>query len=196
MTRYRFFTATSLDGFLADEHDGLDWLLRQPTGPESILPFEEFFADIGAIVTGRTTYQWVLDHEETVDGAWVFTQPTVVFTHRELPLPREGVTTASGDPARHRAALEAAADGKDVWIVGGGDLAAAFARAGMLDEVFVSIAPVTLGAGRPLLGGRVDLELLEHGTNGALLEARFAVVGSGPEPDDGPGRAGRARMDR
>jgi hypothetical protein len=41
----------------------------------------------------------------------------------------------------------------------------------------VSIAPVTLGAGRPLLGGRFDLELREHGTNGALLEARFAVLG-------------------
>jgi len=180
MTRYRYYTATTLDGFLADENDSLDWLLSQPTGEDSILPYETFLAGIGAIVTGRTTYQWVREHEGTVEGAWVFTQPTFLFTHRGLGEVPDGITAVSGDPADHRAALEAAAEGKDVWIVGGGDLAAQFARAGMLDEVFVSIAPVTLGAGKPLLGGRVDLELLEHGVNGALLEARYAVVGARP----------------
>jgi dihydrofolate reductase len=176
MTRYRFFTATTLDGFLADEQDSLDWLLSQPTGDDSILPYDDFVAEIGAIVTGRSTFDWVLAHEGTVEGAWVFTQPTFLFTHREVGQ-REGVTAVSGPPAQHRAALERAADGKDVWIVGGGDLAADFARAGMLDEIFVSIAPVTLGAGKPLLGGRFDLELLEHGRSGALLEARYRVVG-------------------
>lgn len=177
MTAYRFYTATSLDGFLADEHDSLDWLLSQPTGEHSILPYGEFIADIGAIITGRTTFDWVLAHDGVVEGAWVFTQPTFLFTHRGLSAPRQGVTAVSGPPAEHRAAIEAAAAGRDVWIVGGGDLAAECARAGMLDEIFVSIAPVTLGAGRPLLGGRFDLELREHGTNGALLEARFAVLG-------------------
>lgn len=177
MTRYRFFTATSLDGFLADENDSLDWLLSQPTGDESIQPYDDFIAGIGAIVTGRTTYDWVLEHDGSVEGAWVFTQPTFLFTHRVPAEERKGVTVVSGPPAEHRAAIEAAAGDRDVWIVGGGDLAADFARAGMLDEIFVSIAPVTLGAGRPLLGGRFDLELLEHGTNGALLEARYRVVG-------------------
>ena len=118
----------------------------------------------------------MLEHDGDVEGAWVFTQPTFLFTHRAVEQ-REGVTAVSGPPAEQRGAIEVAADGKDVWIVGGGDLAAEFARAGMLDEVFVSIAPVTLGAGRPLLGGRFALELREHGTNGALLEARYALVG-------------------
>ena len=177
MTRYRFYTATSLDGFLADEHDSLDWLLSQPTGEEGILPYDRFIGEVGAIVTGRTTYDWVLEHDGDVEGAWVFTQPTFLFTHRPIAEPRSGITAVSGSPTEHRAAIEQAADGKDVWIVGGGDLAAEFARAGMLDEVFVSIAPVTLGAGRPLLGGRFALELREHGTNGALLEARYALVG-------------------
>lgn len=177
MTRYRFFTATALDGFLADEHDGLDWLLSQPTGEESILPYDDFLAEVGAIVTGRSTYDWVVAHESDVEGAWIYTQPTFLFTHRAPDLERDGVTVVSGPPGGHRAALEEAADGKDVWIVGGGGLAAEFARAGMLDELFVSIAPVTLGAGKPLLGGSFDLELLEHGTNGALLEARYRVVG-------------------
>jgi len=177
MTRYRFFTATTLDGFLADEHDSLDWLLSQPTGDESILPYDDFIAEVGAVVVGRTTYQWVLDHDEAGDTPWAFDQPTFVFTHQDLTPAADHITMVSGPPARHRAALEAAAGGKDVWIVGGGDLAAEFARAGMLEEIFVSIAPVTLGAGRPLLGGRFDLELREHGTNGAQLEARYALLG-------------------
>ena len=176
MTRYRFYTATSLDGFLADEHDSLDWLLSQPTGEESILPYDRFIGEVGAIVTGRTTYDWVLENDGAVEGAWVFTQPTFLFTRRAVEQ-REGVTAVSGPPAEHRAAIEEAASGKDVWIVGGGDLAADFARAGMLDEVFASIAPVTLGAGRPLLGGRFDLELRELGRSGAFLEASYAVVG-------------------
>ena len=176
MTRYRFFTATSLDGFLADEHDSLDWLLSQPTGEESILPYDDFIAEVGAIVTGRTTYDWVLEHDGDVEGAWVFTQPTFLFTHHAVEQ-REGVTAVSGPPAEQRGAIEVAADGKDVWIVGGGDLVAEFARAGMLDEVCVSIAPVTLGTGRPLMGGRFDLELRELGRSGAFLEARYEVVG-------------------
>ena len=176
MTRYRFYTATSLDGFLADEHDSLDWLLSQPTGEEGILPYDRFIGEVGAIVTGRTTYDWVLENDGAVEGAWVFTQPTFLFTRRAVEQ-REGVTAVSGPPAEHRAAIEEAASGKDVWIVGGGGLAADFARAGMLDEVFASIAPVTLGAGRPLLGGRFDLELRELGRSGAFLEASYAVVG-------------------
>ena len=180
MTRYRFHTATSLDGFLADEHDSLDWLLSQPTGEEGILPYDRFIGEVGAIVTGRTTYDWVLEHDGEDDpgngSPWAYEQPTFLFTHRAVEQ-REGVTAVSGPPAEQRGAIEVAADGKDVWIVGGGDLAAEFARAGMLDEVCVSIAPVTLGTGRPLMGGRFDLELRELGRSGAFLEARYEVVG-------------------
>jgi len=181
MTRYRYYTATTLDGFIADERDSLDWLLSQPSGEESVLPYDDFIADVGAVVTGRTTYQWVLDHVSDDDrphgSPWAYEQPTFVFTHRDIAPAAAHITMVSGSPAQHRAALEDAARGKDVWIVGGGDLAAAFAGAGMLDEVYVSIAPVTLGAGKPLLGGRFDLELRELGRSGAFLEARYDVLG-------------------
>jgi len=70
----------------------------------------------------------------------------------------------------------AAAAGRNVWIVGGGDLAGQFADAGLLDEVLVSIAPVTLGAGAPLLPRPLELRLEELGRNGDFVSARFAVV--------------------
>lgn len=123
MTRYRYYTATTLDGFIADERDSLDWLLSQPMGEESVLPYDDFIADVGAVVTGRTTYQWVLDHVSDDDrphgSPWAYEQPTFVFTHRDIAPAAAHITMVSGSPARHRAALEDAARGKDVWIVGG-----------------------------------------------------------------------------
>ena len=174
MTRYRYNTATTLDGFLADEADSLEWLLKQDFDENGPGNFGEFMAGVGAQVMGATTYEWILDHEK---GAWTYTAPTFVFTHRELQPVAETIMMISGEPAEHRAAIEAAAGEKDVWMVGGGDLAASFAAAGMLDEVIVSIAPVTLGAGRPLLGDALDLRLEESGQNGEFLVARYAVVG-------------------
>ncbi|MGP5086619.1 dihydrofolate reductase family protein, partial [Brachybacterium tyrofermentans] len=112
--------------------------------------------------------------------AWPYDKPAFVFTHRDLAPAAETVTILAGAPAEHREQIEAAACDGAVWVMGGGDLAAQFARDGMLDEVMVSIAPVTLGAGRPLLGGRFDLQLQDFGRNEAFLEARYTVVGERP----------------
>jgi dihydrofolate reductase len=71
-----------------------------------------------------------------------------------------------------------AAGDRNVWIVGGGDLAGQFADEGLLDEVIVSIAPVTLGDGAPLLPRRIELRLEELGRNGDFVSARFSVVRS------------------
>jgi dihydrofolate reductase len=68
-----------------------------------------------------------------------------------------------------------AAGDRNVWIVGGGDLAGQFADAGLLDEVIVSIAPVTLGAGAPLLPRRIELRLDELGRNGDFVAVRYSV---------------------
>lgn len=180
---YLYYTATTLDGFLADEHDSLDWLLTQPLGSGSLLDYDAFYAGIGALVMGSTTYQWILDHpqEQFGDaGAWPYDKPAFVFTHRDLEPAADTVTILAGTPAEHREQLEAAAGDGAVWVMGGGDLAAQFARDGMLEEVLVSIAPVTLGAGRPLLGGRFDLQLQDFGRSEAFLEARYTVVGERP----------------
>lgn len=181
MTRTMYYTATTLDGFIADPSDSLDWLLRQPQDDRVPNHYEEFFADVGALVMGSTTYEWVLRHES---GAWPYRLPTWVMTSRELPLPANsgpedslGIRFAQGPVTDRHAEQCAAADGKDLWVVGGGDLAGQFAEAGLLDEVITSIAPVTLGAGRPLLPRRLDLELIEVGRNGAFVTARHRVVG-------------------
>ncbi|MGO2314265.1 MAG: hypothetical protein ACTH6A_19800 [Brachybacterium tyrofermentans] len=65
---YLYYTATTLDGFLADEHDSLDWLLAQPLGSGSLLDYDSFSAGVGALVMGSTTYQWILDHPQEQFG--------------------------------------------------------------------------------------------------------------------------------
>jgi dihydrofolate reductase len=183
MTKTVFYTATTLDGFLADDNDSLDWLLTQPIDEDGPFNYGEFIATIGAIAMGSTTYEWVLDHNAETGEAWAYEQPTWVFTHRDLPLAGDSVRLTSAPVAGVHAELVAAAGDKDVWMVGGGDLAAQFAEAGLLDEVVVSIAPVTVGSGKPLFPRRFDLELLEVDRNKAFIGARYRVVGPRLPPD-------------
>jgi dihydrofolate reductase len=173
--RTTYYTATTLDGYIADPQDSLEWLFVQDIDEEGPMSYGGFIAGIGAIAMGATTYQWVLDHNEQHGESWAYEQPTWVFTHRDLP-PAAGNVTITADPVPVvHAAMVAAAGGRGVWVVGGGDLAAQFADHGLLDEVVVSIAPVTLGAGRPLFPRPFDLRLLEHARNRDFLCARYAV---------------------
>ncbi len=180
-TRFRYYTATTLDGFIADDADNLDWLLSQPIDEDGPMNYGAFIAGIGAMVMGATTYRWVVDHETEHGRSWPYDLPCLVFTHRDLEPAADSVRIVSGTPAEHREALVEAADGRDVWVVGGGDLAGQFADAGMLDEVIASIAPVTLGAGRPVFPRRFDLELAEVAQNRAFVCVRYTVVGPGAQ---------------
>jgi dihydrofolate reductase len=178
MTRTTFYTATTLDGYLADEHDSLDWLFTQEIDEDGPMNYGDFIKTIGAIAMGATTYEWVRDHLAKTGESWAYDVPSWVFTHRDLAPIGEGITFTSAPVAEVHAEMAAAAGDCDLWMVGGGDLAAQFAEAGLLDELMVSIAPVTLGAGRPLFPRPFDLELTELARNGAFLCARYAVVGA------------------
>ncbi len=174
MSRTQYYTAATLDGFIADPDNSLDWLFTRKRDEGGALDYREFIGEVGAIAMGSTTYEWILDHES---AKWPYEQPSWVFTHRELrTVPDARIEFASGDVAPVHEAMVRAAGGKNVWIVGGGDLAGQFADAGLLDEVLVTMAPVTLGAGAPLLPRRVELSLQEVARNGDFVCARLAVV--------------------
>lgn len=169
-----FFTASSLDGFIATPEHSLDWLLTQDIDAEGPMAYQQFEKTIGALAMGASTYEWVLDHEQ---GVWGYSQPTWVFTHRELTTPDGADVTLTRDAISEvHAAMTAAAGGKDLWVVGGGDLAGQFADAGLLDEVWVQFAPVTLGDGAPLLPRTLDLELLDVARNRNFMCGRYRVV--------------------
>ncbi len=154
----QYYTATSLDGFIATEDDSLDWLF--PLGDINDTSYPAFIAEVGALAMGSATYEWMLRHAQTatadIDSAWPYTQPTWVFTTRTLPaVPGAHLHFARGDVRAVHPAMRAAAGSKNIWIVGGGDLAGQFHDAGLLDELIVQVGSVTLGKGKPLFPRRL-----------------------------------------
>lgn len=150
----QYYTATSLNGFIADRNNSLDWLFALGDVEETSYP--DFIRDVGAIAMGSTTYEWVLEHHIRPDSdrpqPWPYEQPTWVFSSRSLPpIAGADIRFVRGDVRPVHEEMVAAAGGKNVWIVGGGDLAGQFHDAGLLDELIIQIASVTLDGGAPLL---------------------------------------------
>ncbi len=164
MGRFLYDTATTIDGWIADEDHSLEWLFAVEGGDE---PDEGLFPSGAAVmVEGSSTYEWVLRAEDLLEHPEKWQgfhgeRPVFVFTTRDLPVPAGADVRLVRGPVTEvlPAIREAAGDG-DVWIVGGGDLAGQFLDAGALDEVAVSVAPATLGAGAPLFPRRVGSDRL------------------------------------
>jgi dihydrofolate reductase len=190
MPKTQYYTATTIDGYIADSDNSLSWLFAveddDPAGSETDRsPFAEFFADVGAFAMGATTYEWVLDHDKLLDNPSKWAEnygsvPCWVFTHRDLPaIPGAPLTFVSGDVRPVHAAMTAAAAGKNVWVVGGGELAGTFADAGLLDELILGVAPATLGAGAPLLPRRLPpsrLSLTDVQRRGQFAYLTYALA--------------------
>jgi len=163
----QYYTAATLDGFIAGENDSLDWLFT--FGESGTEDFPAFIRDVGAIAMGSSTYAWMLKHL-ILPGAdhpqpWPYTQPAWVFTTRTLP-PVDGadIRFVKGDVGAVHDEMMRVAAGRNVWLVGGGELVGQFHDQGRLDEIIVTIASVTLGAGKPLLPRRIvtpPLRLIE-----------------------------------
>ncbi|TWG92877.1 dihydrofolate reductase [Luteimonas sp. J16] len=154
----RYFTASSLDGFIATQDDSLDWLF--PLGDLDDTSYPGFIAQVGALAMGSSTYEWMLRNAGAVaaqtGSAWPYAQPAWVFSSRELPaIPGADLRFVRGDVRPVHARMREAAAGRNIWIVGGGDLAGQFHDAGLLDEIIVQVGSVTLGAGKPLFPRRL-----------------------------------------
>jgi dihydrofolate reductase len=181
----QYFTASSIDGFIADPDNSLSWLLSRQVDAEGPMSYDGFIGSVGAMAMGATTYRWVFDHEIGPERAkpWPYEIPCWVFTHRDLPRVDGDVRFVHGPAASVHPEIVAAAGDRNVWVVGGGDLAGQFADAGLLDEVWVQYAPVALGAGAPLLPRRLELRLEEVARNADFACARYRVS---PEPVPDP----------
>ncbi|HET8759112.1 MAG TPA: dihydrofolate reductase family protein [Solirubrobacteraceae bacterium] len=179
MSRVVYYAAMSLDGYIAESDDTLDWLTKFPgvePGPAVTTVaggYDEFYEDIGAMVMGSVTYEWVLDHITS----WPYSgKPTWILTSRELPAPAGEDVRFGSD---FQAMIESAGDRK-LWVVGGGNVASQFADAGLIDEVWVTVVPVVLGAGKPLFDRRLPgppmrlTEALPRASG--MIELRFDVV--------------------
>lgn len=154
----QYYAAASLDGFIATEDDSLDWLF--PLGNVEDTSYPTFIAEVGALAMGSATYEWMLRHAGQValetGSAWPYTQPVWIFSSRTLPTVKgANIRFVQGDVRPVHAEMSKAAGSKNIWIVGGGDLAGQFHDAGLLDEIIVQVGSVTLGKGKPLFPRRL-----------------------------------------
>jgi dihydrofolate reductase len=169
-----YFTASSLDGFIVDDADSLDWLTSRAIDANGPFGYEAFAKSVGALAMGSATYDWVVKNHP---GGWIYEQPSWVLTSRpEIIEAGHPVQTFDGDVAELHAKLVSAAAGRDVWVVGGGHVAAQFVAAGLIDEMIVSYAPCSLGSGAPVLPVRSEWRLAESAVNGDFVCARWAAA--------------------
>jgi dihydrofolate reductase len=189
-----YYCASSLDGYIAEVDDSLDWLLNyQGTfAHEAAEPgpmsegggYERFYEGVRALVAGSATYEWILDHLDVAGGGeWPYRgKPCWVLSSRELRLPEgEGADVRVVDASVGELYGEMAAAAGDgvLWVLGGGGVASQFADEGLLDEVQVTVVPIVLGGGKPLFehrltNGAMQLTGTRTFKNG-MVELRYAV---------------------
>jgi dihydrofolate reductase len=193
VSKTQYYCAASLDGYIAEADDSLAWLLgyegsfeagdAEPAPMAEGGSYERFYENVGALVSGSTTYEFVLDHIAD-GGEWPYAgKPCWVLSSRDLPVP-EGdevdVRIVNGQVRDLYEQMLASAGGRNLWVVGGGNVASQFADEGLLDEVLVTVVPVVLGTGKPLFerrppGGAMQLIGTRAFDNG-MVELRCEVV--------------------
>lgn len=191
MAKTQYFTATSINGFIADSAGSLDWLFEASSSAGEEDRFGAFFGHVGAMAMGATTYEWALEHEQLLQDpakwrAYYGNTPCWVFTHRQLPaVPDADLTFVHGDVRGVHGDMMKAAGGGNVWLVGGGDLVGQFADQGLLDEILLGVAPVMLAGGAPLLPRRLlasDLTLVSVDSDAAFVYLTYRVARPGDKP--------------
>ncbi|ORB30168.1 dihydrofolate reductase family protein [Mycolicibacterium parafortuitum] len=166
-----YYTASSLDGYIVDENGSLDWLVTRDIREDGPFAIEEFMAGVGSLVMGADTYEWILANHP---GEWMYSQPSWVMTHRPgIVAAEHPVQTYAGPVAELHPRLGEAAAGKNVWVVGGGEVARQFVDAGLVDDMIVSYAPCTLGAGSRVLPMRSEWSLVSSAVNGDFVCAHW-----------------------
>ena len=194
MSRIQYFVASSLDGFIATSTDDLGWLLQFDGFEGGEESYKTFMAGVGCIVMGGATYAWLMEHEP---GKWPYPgTPCYVFTRHEYRAPAGAdLTFVRGNVSEFISDFTADAAGKNIWVVGGGELAAQFADAGLLDELILSLIPVVLGEGKrllPLTGPTPPISLTASRTLGrGVVELRYALNGGSDGSQPGASLGGR-----
>jgi dihydrofolate reductase len=192
----RYYAAATLDGYIAESDDTLDWLLKyeghfeEADSDENQAGYDAFYEGIGALVMGSVTYEWVLAH----GGGWPYPgKPTWVLSSRELD--RQGgegvdVRVVDAEVPDLIDEMLAAAGERDLWIVGGGNVASQFANHGLLDRVEVTVVPVVLGEGKPLFDRRLPggpMQLLGVRTHSSGMVGLTYEVKRPRESESAPG---------
>ncbi|RXH58817.1 dihydrofolate reductase family protein [Granulicella sibirica] len=171
MRSVKYFGANSLDGFISRADGSVDWLfMDQDYG------MSRFFASVDTAIMGRKTYDTM---QQMSPGQTFF--PGIkhyVLSRSQQPGQHGAFTFLSGDPVEWLAELRSR-PGKDIWLVGGGELLREFLQHHLLDEIVLTIHPRLLGSGVPLFPEpypetELELDHCDHFSTG-LVQVFYRV---------------------
>ncbi|PIC77561.1 hypothetical protein CSV74_05605 [Sporosarcina sp. P19] len=166
------FIAQSLDGYIATKDDSLDWLFE--VEGEGDNGYSEFSETIDRVLMGKRTYDWIMEQEQgqfpyTNKNSYVFTRSSVTDT-KDVTFINEDIVDFISNLKKE--------EGKDIWIVGGGDILHTFLKEKLVDELIVTIAPTIIGEGIPLFkpdNYKLDLSLRSTRTFNQFVELHYTV---------------------
>ncbi|MCL1820165.1 MAG: dihydrofolate reductase family protein [Oscillospiraceae bacterium] len=168
------YIASSLDGYIATAEHGMDWLFGVEGDGDN--GFAKFYDTVDTVLIGRTTFDWILRHEKSVDAIYK-DKECFVFTRTERP-PIKHITFIHNDAAGFVKELKRK-DGNNIWIVGGGELLQVFIKEKLVNEIFVTVAPILLGKGVPLFKDndfQTHLSLINVNRYNQFVELHYEVV--------------------
>nr|WP_207710036.1 dihydrofolate reductase family protein [Roseburia sp. 1XD42-34] len=166
------FIAASLDGYIATKDDSLEWLFQ--VDGEGDNGFAAFYETVDIVLMGKRTYDWIMEQEFQEfpyknKQTYVFTRSPVTDT--------ENVKFVSDNVSSFIQHLKQQ-KGKDIWIVGGGELLHPFLQEKLLDELIITVAPAILGDGIPLFkkgNYQLDLSLKKTKRFNQFVELHYEV---------------------
>lgn len=175
MRPVRYNVAASLDGFIADSNGAYDWIPIEPA-----IDFGALLRNVDTVLLGRRSYELVLG--DAAAATWPAGARVFVFSRTLRPADHANVTIVAEDAAATVAKLRAEPVGGEIWLYGGGDLFKSLLEAGQVDRVEVTIIPILLGSGVPLLPpvehrAPLMLEHLERYPSGQV-SLHYSVTGA------------------
>jgi dihydrofolate reductase len=170
--------ATSADGYIARPDGGLDWLTSRPK-PKGFYGISEFVRSIDTHVLGRKTY----DEGLRLGGTFDSKDRTVVFSRRSAPPDAPVGVEFTSEAIRPFVERLRAKPGKNIWLMGGGGIIASFLDARAIDEFVITVMPVFICEGIPLIAASHRLTALEllsvERFDDGVVQSHYRVLGAG-----------------
>ena len=165
MRKVTFGGANSLDNFIARRDGGFDWIMMSEETNEIM---KNYWANIDTMVMGRKTWDVAMANAPKKTKSKKAANPygnikTYVFSRKLTPGEQDGAMIVNDDPGDFVRDLKKQ-DGKEICVMGGGEIGCALLEAGVVDEIGFAIHPLLLGSGIPLfheMKKQIDLELIE-----------------------------------